>query len=378
MGIRTQEEVVDTLNGLATHKAVIITTGGGSGVFQALLNRGNGSNTLLAGYVPYSTKETSTLLGKVPEKMVSGEVARSLAMVAYQKALQLRDGDYEVIGVACTASLQRVPSEREGREHAIYVALQTKNMTHTMSFKIKGTKDQNAEVVRIWEEEIATNLILNELANGHDLELQVRLDTPVMQSIEYDWFENEKLGKILSGEIKFQGFVGTDTLDLSNYVDSRTAIFPGSFNPTHSGHREMMEIVARRGCKVIQEISIANVDKPAVDFISIRDRLVQNGMPMLITNAPTFVEKSRLFHDAKFIIGYDTYERILNPKYAGSIEYVCSMFTGNRNYFYIFPRSNGKALGLWGTGDTVLPGEWVLEPRKYEHVSSTDLRKENA
>jgi hypothetical protein len=82
-----------------------------------------------------------------------------------------------------------------------------------------------------------------------------------------------------------------------------------------------------------------------------------------------------VFPGAKFIIGYDTYERILNPKYAGSIEYVCSMFTGNRNYFYIFPR-NSKAVGLWGTSDTVLPGEWVMEPRKYEHVSSTELRKE--
>ena len=380
MPIVTQESLVDSLNKLP-HKSVVITTGGGTGVFQALLSRGNGSNTLLAGYVPYSEKETIGFLGKTPEKMVSCETARALAMVAYQKALKLKDGDYEVMGVACTASLQRVPTEREGRLHTIYVALQTRNMTHTMSLVIKDSFHTlgltNLNAIRAKEEQLAVGMMLNELANGHDLELQVVMDEYAKQDIEYDWFENEKLGDILAGKIKYYGFFGDEPIALKDYVDSRTAIFPGSFNPAHEGHREMMEIIAGKDCKVIREISLTNVDKPPIDFISMRNRLMQKGWqePVLVTNAPTFVDKSRLFPGARFIVGGDTLIRILNPKYAGEIAHVRAMLEGNNNYFYIFPRGDGKSLGLWGEGSTVLPGEFIVEPRQYEHVSSTELRK---
>ena len=55
------------------------------------------------------------------------------------------------------------------------------------------------------------------------------------------------------------------------------------------------------------------VDDPALltrirQFITINSDLV-------LTNQSLFVEKARLMPECQFVIGYDTYVRILNPKY---------------------------------------------------------------
>jgi hypothetical protein len=47
------------------------------------------------------------------------------------------------------------------------------------------------------------------------------------------------------------------------------------------------------------------------------DRMAQfaGRWPVLASNAPTFVEKARLYPGATFVIGYDTAERLLQPHY---------------------------------------------------------------
>lgn len=98
-------------------------------------------------------------------------------------------------------------------------------------------------------------------------------------------------------------------------------LFPGAFNPRHVGHLQMAEVAERRcGEPVVWELSIANVDKPPLDFISIRERVEalkfdDARRPIALTRAPTFREKSELFPHATFIVGVDTLIRIADPKY---------------------------------------------------------------
>ena len=67
------------------------------------------------------------------------------------------------------------------------------------------------------------------------------------------------------------------------------------------------------------EISVTNVDKPPLAAETVRRRLAQFAWkaPVELTRAPTFVEKSRLFPGATFVIGADTAERLVAPKYYG-------------------------------------------------------------
>lgn len=96
-----------------------------------------------------------------------------------------------------------------------------------------------------------------------------------------------------------------------------TAVLPGAFNPVHDGHRRLRAAAVEfLGCPVLFELSIRNVDKPPLDAIEVHERMLRIAdSPVLLTNAPLFADKARLFPGAWFVVGFDTAERILDPKY---------------------------------------------------------------
>jgi nicotinic acid mononucleotide adenylyltransferase len=104
-----------------------------------------------------------------------------------------------------------------------------------------------------------------------------------------------------------------------------TVLFPGAFNPPHWGHERMAQIASQRyGKPVTFELSITNVDKRPLDFIEIQDRLEGlSGCPVLLTCAPTFVEKSQLAAGCVFVVGSDTIRRIADPVYYNGDTTLC-------------------------------------------------------
>jgi hypothetical protein len=100
-------------------------------------------------------------------------------------------------------------------------------------------------------------------------------------------------------------------------------LLPGSFNPMHAGHRLLARVAEEiRQQTLTFEISVTNVDKPPLVGATVRYRLTQFAWksPVELTRAPTFVEKSRLFPRTTFVIGADTAERLVAPKYYGDDE----------------------------------------------------------
>ena len=99
-------------------------------------------------------------------------------------------------------------------------------------------------------------------------------------------------------------------------------ILPGSFHPLHEGHRELRS-AAEHWLKgpVYYEMTVTNADKPALTPEEIERRARQfTDQPLWITNAPTFIKKSEMLPGVVFIVGADTAERIVAPRFYGQSE----------------------------------------------------------
>jgi hypothetical protein len=71
------------------------------------------------------------------------------------------------------------------------------------------------------------------------------------------------------------------------------------------------------GTAVTFELAAVNVDKPSLPPNEILERISQfaGRWSILVSTAPTFIEKARLYPRTTFVVGYDTAERILHPRY---------------------------------------------------------------
>ena len=122
--------------------------------------------------------------------------------------------------------------------------------------------------------------------------------------------------RLYSGELSFV-VVEQDGRQHSA-APKNAAVLAASFNPLHRGHVGLLaaarDITGRRG---YFELSIENVDKPRLSVQELRSRLEQfEGLAgVIVTNAPTFVEKSRLAPGSVFVTGVDTAERLFVDRY---------------------------------------------------------------
>jgi nicotinamide mononucleotide (NMN) deamidase PncC len=306
-------------------RLVIAVTGGGSGAIAALLQTPGASRTVLEAVVPYSDAALEAWLGGAPDQSCSDPTARAMAMAAFMRARRLAP-DFDprrLLGVACTASLATDRPKRG--EHRIHVAVQTAGETASHSLlPEKGRRDRAAE------ERLATKLTIWALATSCGVDAKAIRESIVVDcgadAIDAQRHQaSQALTDLLLGSRR------RVIVDPRTHIEPRgeaaslapSVVFPGAFNPPHVGHRRMAAEAERRlGGTVAWEISIANVDKPPLDFISIHERVEalrseDDKRLVVLTWAATFREKAELFPGAAFVVGADTITRIANPHYYG-------------------------------------------------------------
>jgi nicotinic acid mononucleotide adenylyltransferase len=95
-------------------------------------------------------------------------------------------------------------------------------------------------------------------------------------------------------------------------------LLSGSFNPAHEGHVCLAAIAAGlTGRPAAFELAVFNADKPPLATGEVRRRMEQFvwRAPLWLTRAPTFAEKAALFPGAILVVGADTAERIVQPRF---------------------------------------------------------------
>ena len=343
-------------------QGVFYLTGGASGFLAEILSEPGASRTVLEARVPYASRALAELLGKAPEQACSEATARALAMAAFQRAREL--GGTSAFGLSCTASLawDRV---KKG-EHRAHAALQTADSTFTASWRLDGSRQaEEAELLEYLWRKLSQALGLDGVTSlVHDVDLAQTRAKPTWR-------------KLVLGEIRAAATAEHDA----------QLLLPGAFNPLHQAHTSMLSL-AEKVTRLTGafELSVANVDKPFLDYREIETRLAQFDRPVWLTHLPTFLEKARHFPGSHFAVGMDTFVRVVDAKYYGGEQAMKDAFVELEaldTRFVVFGRElEGRFKVL---GDLVLPdwlNHWqrehcieVSERSFSEKVSSTELRQ---
>jgi nicotinamide mononucleotide (NMN) deamidase PncC len=293
------------------HKAVVAVSGAGTQAVAWLLGVAGASRTILEALVPYGRESMISFLGFEPEQSASAQTAKDMARAAYRKAKSQLEDDSPAVGLACAAT---IATDRPKRgEHRAYVSAWDQNSNTLYSLNLhKGLRD------RAGEEEVVSRLLVHALMLLSGLKSNLDLGLTPGDELQIEQIVHPApLAQLLSGEADWVVVRGGEMVVEG---DAPGALLPGSFSPLHMGHRGLTEAAGKiSGFEVGFELSVTNVDKPALEEAEILERLAQftDDETAVLTRTETFFKKARLFPGRTFVVGWDTAIRLVAPRYYG-------------------------------------------------------------
>ena len=344
-------------------KVALAITGGGSGAIGELLRVPGGSRLLIEAQVPYDEQALATFLGFAPAQASSADTAIAMARSARARATRLVPAGTDLVGLGATAALV---SDRPRRgEHRFHIACaNAAGVAYCSGVMAKGRRDRAAE------EDLVSHAIVLWLA--HACGIAAPSPRGLLGADEY--FEEtaiptvDTIDKLVAGELNRVTAQPDGQMMLS--APRPLVLLPGSFNPLHAGHVLLARVAEElRQQPLAFEISVTNVDKPPLTGMTVKQRIAQFAWksPVELTRAPTFLEKSRLFPGTTFVIGADTAERLVAPKYYGDDElqmHVALEEIGNSGASFLV------AVRVDATASRILTLSDIPVPRRYADLFS--------
>jgi len=175
-------------------------------------------------------------------------------------------------------------------------------------------------------------------------------------------------------------------------------VVPGSFNPFHRGHELLAKAaLASRELPLYYELAVNNADKPQLerdDVMNRMDPILLNGSNVILTAKAFFHDKAKLYkeagaHKIDFVVGFDTFVRILNVKYYNNdesemVQSLTKMLNDNNVHFIVGGRADedGSFFGGEVAGKKIIDGrlpsamfKFLEESEFRTDISSTEIRK---
>ena len=292
--------------------SVIAMSGGGAQALNWLLAAPGASRTVLEVQVPYAVSALAQFLGYEPEKVVDPVTARDMARTAYERAQRLSQREGRLVGIGSTSALTTDRWKRGG--HGGFVSAWTAHGVSTYRLDLgKGLRDRHEE------DRVVSLLVLRALAEAADVAFDLPINLRPGELLEVERSDHTGLiAGLLAGE------VSTVTVRPDGALEAEASfqggVLSGSFDPLHRGHEALAEAassILREA--VVFEMSAANVDKADLAPQEIWSRVegFAGRWTVVLTRAPTFHLKARLFPGCAFVIGWDTAVRLVEPRYYG-------------------------------------------------------------
>jgi len=334
--------IVNKIND-SPYKAFVAISGGGQSFIADYCKISGASKTIVGCIVPYDRTIFDNFIGTKIDEYSSPLAARKLALASYQQCRIAGIDIDKSIGIGAASSIA-FDGERVGRLHKVNIAIHISYFTVCLKITIPY-----GVMTRVEEDLYISDRILYLLNKVVDS----------MSGDDYIWEYNYVDDKGMTGELKIahagklyslvKGEIGYySNISISNI--ERIAVFGGSFNPYHEGHRKIKELSEKiLNYPVLLELSIKNADKGTIDLIDIKNRLDSIAdNTYIITNASLVIDKINIIkkHNPKceitFVMGADTFIRVFDDKYGIPVDDLEYFFTRKNVKFLVFGRNGIK------------------------------------
>jgi hypothetical protein len=301
--------LIEAIHGSA-HMLVLEFAGAGSQALFWLHSVPGSSRTILEATDRYAGESMADLLGQAPEQSVSEATALAMASAAYRRARRLAAPDTRCLGVGCTAAL--VTDRARRGEDRCWIAVRDQGSVRTYTLVMtKGLRD------RPGEEALVSQLLLHAIAEACGVAPLPALDLQGDERVSASSAPmDDPIARLLAGQAR----TVTVAPDGSAMADQPVsgALLSASFNPLHAGHERLAQATtAVLGVPTTFELPVQNADKPPLSYAEIERRLAQFRWryPVVLSREALFVGKADLYPGCVFVIGYDTADRLLDPRY---------------------------------------------------------------
>lgn len=294
----------------APEKVVIEFAGAGAQALAWLHGVAGSSRTVLEATDRYVAPSLINLIGFKPAQFTSPLVARAMATKAYIRARQLVPLDKPVAGIGSTATIATDRTKRGDHRCCVAVC----DAHGVTSYALTLTKGRRT---RQQEENLVSLLILRAVAGVCNV---TGLPAPTLLGDEafVEYFEPiDLVARLLANEVEWVA-IAPDGQMTTGEILPHVALLPGSFNPLHRAHQRLATVAAQMlGQEVYFELSLTNADKASISLEEARSRVAQfAGLgTIVLSRAPLFSQKAQVFPHSVFVLGIDTVERLIDPRF---------------------------------------------------------------
>jgi len=217
-----------------------------------------------------------------------------------------------VFGLGLTATIATDREKRGDHRAALAVKDGLGGITYDLTMA-KGERD------RTGEENLVSLLLLHAAAESCGVFGTPALPLADGENVRVEFHASELLTACERGERELV-VVRPNGRVVTAVPESGATVVSGSFNPVHDGHLGLAEAASRRtGLPVLFELPLVNAAKAPIELAEARKRALQFGgaAPVALTLSPLFEDKARLLPASVFVVGVDTAERVVDPRFYG-------------------------------------------------------------